>query len=40
MAHLEANLEACRGSRLDDDILKRCNEVWVRLRGPAASYNR
>ncbi|CAN5585538.1 aldo/keto reductase [soil metagenome] len=40
MAHLEANLEACRGARLDDDILKRCDEVWVRLRGPAASYNR
>jgi aryl-alcohol dehydrogenase-like predicted oxidoreductase len=40
MAHLEANLESCRGPRLDDEILKRCDEVWERLRGPAASYNR
>lgn len=40
MTHLEANLEACWGPRLDDDILKRCDEVWERLRGPAASYNR
>jgi aryl-alcohol dehydrogenase-like predicted oxidoreductase len=40
MAHLEANLEACRGPRLGDDIMKRCDEVWERLHGPAALYNR
>jgi aryl-alcohol dehydrogenase-like predicted oxidoreductase len=40
MEHLEKNLEACRGPRLDHDTLKRCDEVWERLHGPAASYNR
>jgi aryl-alcohol dehydrogenase-like predicted oxidoreductase len=40
MAHLNGNLAACEGPPLDDDVAKRCDEVWADLRGPAAAYNR
>jgi aryl-alcohol dehydrogenase-like predicted oxidoreductase len=40
MDHLESNLAACEGPPLDDELSKRCDEVWAELRGPAAAYNR
>ena len=40
MEHLNGNLAACDGPPLDDDLAKRCDEVWADLRGPAAAYNR
>jgi aryl-alcohol dehydrogenase-like predicted oxidoreductase len=40
MDHLESNLAACEGPLLDDELSKRCDEVWAELRGPAAAYNR
>jgi aryl-alcohol dehydrogenase-like predicted oxidoreductase len=38
--HLESNLAACDGSSLDQEVFRRCDEVWADLRGPAAAYNR
>ena len=38
--HLESNLAACEGSSLDQEVSRRCDEVWADLRGPAAAYNR
>ena len=38
--HLESNLTACDGSSLDQEVSRRCDEVWADLRGPAAAYNR
>ena len=38
--HLESNLAACDGSSLDQEVFRRCDEVWAGLRGPAAAYNR
>jgi aryl-alcohol dehydrogenase-like predicted oxidoreductase len=38
--HLESNLAACDGSSLDQEVVRRCDEVWADLRGPAAAYNR
>jgi aryl-alcohol dehydrogenase-like predicted oxidoreductase len=40
MEHLESNLAACERPPLDDELSKRCDEVWAELRGPAAAYNR
>jgi aryl-alcohol dehydrogenase-like predicted oxidoreductase len=40
MQHLESNLAACERPALDDELSKRCDEVWAELRGPAAAYNR
>lgn len=40
LEQLEENLKACRDARLTADILKRCDEVWSRLRGVTPKYNR
>jgi aryl-alcohol dehydrogenase-like predicted oxidoreductase len=40
MEHLESNLASCERPPLDDELAKRCDEVWAELRGPAAAYNR
>jgi aryl-alcohol dehydrogenase-like predicted oxidoreductase len=40
MNQLEANLAACEGPPLDDEVMAECDEVWPDLRGPAAAYNR
>jgi aryl-alcohol dehydrogenase-like predicted oxidoreductase len=37
---LEANLAACAGPSLSDDVRLACDEVWSRLRGPSPAYNR
>ena len=39
--HFENNLAAASvRRRLDDETLRRCDEVWEPLRGPAPAYNR
>jgi aryl-alcohol dehydrogenase-like predicted oxidoreductase len=41
LEHLEQNLAAAAVDEpLDDDTLRRCDEVWESLRGPAPAYNR
>jgi aryl-alcohol dehydrogenase-like predicted oxidoreductase len=41
LEHLEQNLAAAGSTApLDDDTLRRCDEVWDTLRGPAPAYNR
>jgi aryl-alcohol dehydrogenase-like predicted oxidoreductase len=37
---LEANLAALNGPELDEDTIRRCDDVWARLHGPAPNYNR
>lgn len=37
---LDANLAAMRGSAPDEETMRRCDEVWTRLKGPAPDYNR
>jgi aryl-alcohol dehydrogenase-like predicted oxidoreductase len=37
---LEQNLAACEEGPLAPEILRECDEVWNRLRGPAPVYNR
>jgi aryl-alcohol dehydrogenase-like predicted oxidoreductase len=37
---LRANLAACEGEGVDQDLATRCDAVWARLRGPAPAYNR
>ena len=37
---LTANLAACDGPPLDQDVLSACDEVWASLRGAAPTYNR
>jgi aryl-alcohol dehydrogenase-like predicted oxidoreductase len=37
---LEANLAACAGGPLPDEVLKACDEVWRRVGGSAPRYNR
>lgn len=39
-SQLEENLAAVRGSVPDEDTMRRCDEVWARLRGAAPRYNR
>lgn len=38
--HLEENLDAFDTPPLSDDVLRACDGVWARLRGPTPSYNR
>lgn len=39
--HLEQNTAVASITEpLDDDVLRRCDEVWEPLRGPAPAYNR
>jgi aryl-alcohol dehydrogenase-like predicted oxidoreductase len=41
LEHLEQNLAAAAVTQpLDADTLRRCDEVWDPLRGPAPAYNR
>jgi aryl-alcohol dehydrogenase-like predicted oxidoreductase len=41
LEHLEQNLAAAVvDAPLDEDTLRRCDEVWESLRGPAPAYNR
>ncbi|MCL5006101.1 MAG: aldo/keto reductase [Acidobacteria bacterium] len=40
LEHLEENLKACEGPRLEADVLARCDEVWKRLRGVTPKYSR
>lgn len=37
---LEQNLAACKEGPLSPEILRECDEVWSRLRGPIPIYNR
>jgi aryl-alcohol dehydrogenase-like predicted oxidoreductase len=37
---LEANLAACAGPSISDDVRLACDRVWNRLRGPSPAYNR
>jgi len=37
---LAENLKACEGGPLDGPTLRRCDEVWKRLRGVTPKYNR
>jgi aryl-alcohol dehydrogenase-like predicted oxidoreductase len=37
--HLEENLQAAEG-RLDEDILRACDEIWAKIRGDHFRYNR
>jgi aryl-alcohol dehydrogenase-like predicted oxidoreductase len=40
LEQLEENLKACEGGPLDEATLKRCDDVWRRLRGITPKYNR
>jgi 1-deoxyxylulose-5-phosphate synthase len=40
MEQLEENLKACEGGPLDAGTLRRCDDVWKRLRGITPKYNR
>jgi aryl-alcohol dehydrogenase-like predicted oxidoreductase len=40
LEQLEENLKACEGPPLDEATLKRCDDVWKRLRGITPKYNR
>lgn len=40
MDQLESNLAAVQGNAPDEETMRRCDEVWERLRGPAPDYNR
>ncbi|MEP7365742.1 MAG: aldo/keto reductase [Acidobacteriota bacterium] len=37
---LIANLDAAEEGPLSDDVLKRCDEIWMNVRGPQPKYNR
>lgn len=37
---LRANLDACAGPALDDDLVGECDAVWETVRGAAPAYNR
>lgn len=37
---LEQNLAACREGPIAPELLRQCDEVWRRLRGPFPAYNR
>ena len=38
--HLEANLRAASSAPLSEEIHAACDEIWSRLKGPVAQYNR
>lgn len=40
VSQLEQNLGAINGTVPDDETMRRCDEVWERLRGAAPHYNR
>jgi hypothetical protein len=40
MEQLDENLATADDGPLSDDVLKACDEVWKRLRGPLPVYNR
>ncbi len=40
LEQLEENLRACEGDCLDEAVLRRCDEIWKRLRGITPKYNR
>ena len=40
LAQLELNLAACEEGPLDELTVKRCDEIWARLRGVTPRYNR
>ena len=40
MQQLEMNLVALGGPEPDEDTVRRCDDVWARLHGPAPNYNR
>jgi aryl-alcohol dehydrogenase-like predicted oxidoreductase len=37
---LNQNLKALEDGALDEETLRACDEVWLKLRGPAPIYNR
>jgi 1-deoxyxylulose-5-phosphate synthase len=37
---LEENLKASSGPRLEESVVRRCDDVWKRLRGITPKYNR
>jgi 1-deoxyxylulose-5-phosphate synthase len=37
---LTANLDAAEEGPLSDDVVKRCDEIWLKVRGPQPQYNR
>jgi len=37
---LQENLNALKDGPLDEETLRACDQVWVKLRGPAPNYNR
>jgi 1-deoxyxylulose-5-phosphate synthase len=40
LEQLEQNIAASREGKLTDDVVKRCDEVWAKLRGVSPRYNR
>ncbi len=38
--HLRTNFESCQGPPLQEDVLKKCDIVWEKLRGVTPKYNR
>ena len=40
LEQLEQNVAACGEGKLGDDVVKRCDEVWMKLRGVSPKYNR
>jgi aryl-alcohol dehydrogenase-like predicted oxidoreductase len=40
ISHLQANLAVAAQGPLPDDVIKACDEVGQRLRGPMPAYNR
>lgn len=40
LEQLEQNIRACEEGRLTGDVLKRCDEVWNKMRGVTPKYNR
>ncbi|MCC7236291.1 MAG: aldo/keto reductase [Bryobacterales bacterium] len=37
---LTANLDAAEEGPLSEEVVKRCDEIWLRVRGPQPKYNR
>jgi aryl-alcohol dehydrogenase-like predicted oxidoreductase len=40
LEQLEQNIKACQEGKLTDDVVKRCDEVWAKMRGVTPKYNR
>jgi len=40
LEQLEQNIKACQEGKLTDDVVKRCDEVWNKMRGVTPKYNR